>query len=124
MIAVGEKVLELADLMRAEAETVHVYNPGAANGLRLWAERLESIVQVDAPEWISIRDVRGWKGWSDRWLRAFARRLPADEARLTPRGWELKYSVAKDLSVKPAHLRAIRSDTDLEELGRQLGAEE
>lgn len=125
MIAVGEKVLELAGLMRQEASSVEPYNHGAANGLRIWADRLEGAVQAEAPEWLNIRDVRSWKGWSDRWLRRWAQGLiGTGDSRLTNRGWEVRWQRAHELSVKPAHLRAIRSDEDAEELGRQLGAEE
>lgn len=125
MIAVGEKILQIAGMMRTEAGQIEPYNHGAANGLRIWADRLEGIVQQEAPAWVSIRDVRAWKGWSDRYLRRWAGELVATgESRLTPRGWEVSFERAKALSVKPAHLRAIRSDEELEELGRQLGAEE
>lgn len=125
MIAVAEAVLQLAGLMKDEAATVEVYNEGAARGLRTWAERLEAAVQVGTPEWVSLRDVRGLRGWSDRWLRALASREEENgRARHGRRGWEFHIDLVKALPVKPAHTRAIRTDADLEELGRQLGAEE
>lgn len=125
MVAVSEKVLELAGLMKDEAATVEAYNEGAARGLRIWAERIESAVQSGAPEWISVRDVRALRGWTDRYLRRLAQREEeSGRARKTRRGWELRHDLVMELPVKPAHLREIRSDAEAEEFGRQMGARE
>lgn len=125
MVAVAEKVLQLAGLMKDEAATVEAYNEGAARGLRIWAERIESAVQAETPEWISIRDVRALRGWTERYLRSLAlREEEKGRARKGRRGWELHIDLVKEIPAKPAHLRAIRTESDLEDLGRQLGAEE
>lgn len=125
MVAVVGKILELAGLMRAEAEAIGSYNHGAADGLRRWADRFESAVQAEAPEWVSIREVRAWKGWSDKHLRSLARKAAGNgEARMTNRGWEFLYTYAQGIPVNPIHLRAIRSEEDAEEFGRQMGERE
>lgn len=125
MVAVAEKVLELASLMRAEAGTIQGYNDGAARGLVAWAERIEAAVNAEGPAWLTVAEVRALKGHSDRYLRRLAARVESEgHARRTPKGYVFAYPYVRAMRVKPAHERALRTDGDLEELGRQLGAEE
>lgn len=122
----GERVLEMTELHRLEAELLE--RRGLENEARLMrsiAEDYERVVRQAIPEWVSLDQAQRSKGWSDRWWRERCRELePEDLARKHRGRWQIHRSALADLPRKPGRQEEIEMEGDVRELAARLADED
>lgn len=122
VVSTGEKVLELTELHRKEAQIYERRGmEDSAKLLRSVADEYESLVRGALPDWITLDQAQQAKGWSDRWWRDRCRELEADGlARKRSGRWEIHRSALPGIPRKPGRHEEIEIEGDIREVAAKL----